>query len=279
MVPDYAPSWSDFLAGLDLYRDAILCGAAAGLVLGYLGVFVVLRRLVFVPLAVTHAAGFGVVLAFFLQIYLGDWVDPTASALLLSIASAAALLISPRRITSESVIGLIYILAASGAVLLGSRISQEAHQIGAIIFGTAVAVRPADLRATLIAGALVLGTQVWTRQGMVFASFDPDGARVQRLPVRALDAVLLLSIGLMVAVATRALGAMPVFAFSVLPAVASLALVRRISSALALAAVLGALCAVVGYVISFFLQLPVGASQTVVAGLLAAVALPLGRRR
>ena len=275
---DYTPSWADFVAGLELYQDAILCGAAAGLVLGYLGVFVVLRRLVFVPLAVTHAAGFGVALAFFFQLYLGDWVDPMASALLFSIASAGALLVSPRRITSESMIGLIYILAASGAVLLGSRISQEAHEIGAIIFGTAVAVRPADLHATLVAGALVLGTQVWTRRGMVFASFDPDGARVQRLPVRALDAVLLLSIGLMVAVATRALGAMPVFAFSVLPAVAALALVRRISSALTLAAAIGALCAVVGYVLSFFLQLPVGASQTAVAGLLAAIALPLRRR-
>jgi zinc transport system permease protein len=275
---DYTPSWADFLAGLELYRDAMLCGAAAGLVLGYLGVFVVLRRLVFVPLAVTHAAGFGVALAFFLQLHLGDWVDPTLGALFCSIAVSIALLSNPRRVTAESVIGLIYILAASGAVLLGSRISQEAHELGAIIFGTAVAVRPADLHATLLAGAIVLAIQLWTRRGLIFSSFDPDGARVQQLPVRLLDSTLLLSTGLMVAVATHALGAMPVFAFTVLPAIAALGLVRRIGGALALAALIGCLCAVIGYIVSFFLELPVGASQTVLAGLFAAVALPLGRR-
>ena len=66
-----APSWSDFVAGLELFRDPIVCGAAAGLVLGFLGVYIVLRRMVFVSAAITHSAGLGVALAYYAQIHLG----------------------------------------------------------------------------------------------------------------------------------------------------------------------------------------------------------------
>ena len=65
-----ALSWSAFWDGWELFRDPILCGAAAGLVLGFLGVYVVLRRMVFVSAAITHSAGLGVALAFYAQIHL-----------------------------------------------------------------------------------------------------------------------------------------------------------------------------------------------------------------
>ena len=79
----------------------------------------------------------------------------------------------------------------------------------------------------------------------------------------------------MVSVTTRALGAMPVFAFSVLPAMTALSLGRRLSAVFTLAAMLGLLSAVLGYLAAFFLRFPVGACQTVVAALFAALAMAL----
>ena len=61
------------------------------------------------------------------------------------------------------------------------------------------------------------------------------GARVQGMPVRALNAFLFVSIGLAVALCTRALGALPVFAFSVLPAMTALVLTSRIGLVFGLA--------------------------------------------
>ncbi len=272
-----APSWSDFVAGLELFRDPIVCGAAAGLVLGFLGVYIVLRRMVFVSAAITHSAGLGVALAYYAQIHLGlaRAASPTGAAFLFGLGSTLLLGASPRRLrlTRESVIGLVFILCSGGALLIGDRISQESHDIHAILFGTAVMVSKADLHATLALGALVLALHLWARRGLVFASFDAESARVQRLPVRLLDAGLLLSVGLMVSVTTRALGAMPVFAFSVLPAMAALSLCRRLGPAFVVAATLGVVSAAAGYVLSFFLRLPVGATQTVLAALIAAVCM------
>jgi zinc transport system permease protein len=277
------PSWAEFIDGLELFLDPMLCGAAAGLVLGFVGVYIVLRRMVFVSAAITHSAGLGVAVAFYGQIHLGlgALANPVLGAFAFGMGSTLLLLANPRRIhlTRESLIGLAFIFASGAVLLVGDRISQESHDIHTIIFGTAVMVSRADLYATLIVGGVVLLLHLWLRRGIVFASFDPDGARVQRLPVRWLDAFLLLSIGLMISVTTRALGAIPVFAFSVLPAMAALSLARRITAVLAVAAILGLLSAVLGYMASFFLRFPVGASQTVVAALFTLVALALGRLR
>jgi len=63
-----------------------------------------------------------------------------------------------------------------------------------------------------------------------FASFDPDTARVSGVPVRGVELVLHLSLAVAVAVATRALGALPVFSFLVLPAGAALLFSERRAS-------------------------------------------------
>ena len=283
MHSELAPTWAEFVDGLEIFLDPMLCGGAAGLVLGYLGVYVVLKRMVFVSAAITHSAGLGVACAFYGQIHfgLGLLASPVLGAFTFGMGSTLLLAVRPERLglTRESLIGLTFIFASGAALLVGDRISQEIHDIHSIIFGTAVLVSKADLYTVLGVGAVVLGLHLWLRRGLIFASFDADGARVQGLPVSALDFVLLLSIGLMVSVTTRALGAMPVFAFSVLPAMAALSLSRRLGSALALAALFGFTAAVAGYIISFFMRFPVGATQTVLAALFAAAAMLLGRLR
>jgi zinc transport system permease protein len=119
----------------------------------------------------------------------------------------------------------------------------------------------------LLAGHLV----GW--RALVFAGYDPLGARVQGVPTRLLDGFLFVSVGLSVALCTRALGALPVFAFSVLPAMAALVITSRIGLVFALAGLFGALSGVGGYAVSYRAELPVGATQTALAALVLGVAL------
>jgi zinc transport system permease protein len=273
-VPSDAPTWADFVASWELFRDPVLCALIAGAGLGYLGVYVVLRRMVFVSAAVTSSAGLGVALAFYAEIHLAAHLDPIYGATALALLASLLLLVEPRRLglTRESMLGLAFAFAGGAAIVVESRISQEAHDLHAILFGSAVLVRPGDLQAVAWA-TLILGVlHVWWFRGLTFASFDEVGARVQGLPTRLLGAVVLLSIGLMVGVSARALGALPVFAFSTLPAMAALALGVRLRLVFALAALLGAASGFGGYLVSFFWDWPVGGSQTLVATVLAALA-------
>lgn len=274
-APFDAPSWGAFAAGWEIFRDPLLCGVAAGAVLGFLGVFIVLRRMVFVSAGVTQSAGLGVALALYADIHFGFHVDPLygAAALALLATLAVSLDTRPLRVPREAVLGLAFALGGGGAVLIGDRLSHEAHEIESILFGSAVLVRPFDLQMVLVSAVLVLVVHGWCLRGLLFASFDPDAARVQGLPVRVLDGVLFLSVGLTVGVSARALGALPVFAFSVLPATTALVLGVRLPWAFAVAALLGALSGAAGYIVAFFYRFPVGASQTVVAAAFMAAAL------
>jgi zinc transport system permease protein len=273
------PSLDDFMLGWKqgIYQDPIFCGILAGFTLGLLGVFVVLRRAVFVTAAVSQAAALGVALAFYLDIHLAFHLPPVVLALVLALATTTVLALpfERLRLTREAALGLAFVTASGAAVLIGDRIAQEAHDVSAILFGTAVLVRSRDLLLVALVAVVVLVSVIATYRGLKFSGFDAEGARVHHLPVRMLDLTLWALVAVSVSVATRALGALPVFAFAVVPAMAALSLVERLSRALALAACLGALAGGAGYLFAFFFAFPVGASQAIVAVALLALCWPL----
>lgn len=272
-----APTFQQLVDAWELFRDPIIVSATAGGVLGYLGIYVVLRRMVFAALALTQAAGCGVALAFFLEIHAGlpkALSNPRAWSLGLTLLATLALQWPGKRvITREGLLALLYLLGGGAALLIGTRISQEAHDIQAILFGTAVVVSQTDVQLVLGVGALIMVWQLWWRRGFTFASLDHECAQVRGLPVALLDASLLLMFAVYVAIATRALGALPVFAFSVLPAMAAVAVCSSPGLAFLLATTLGVVAGAGGYLLAFFYQFPVGASQTVIAATFVLLAL------
>jgi zinc transport system permease protein len=288
-----APTWQEFWANIAIFRDAIITGGLAGLLLGFIGVHVVLRRMVFASSAIAQAAALGVALSF----WIGALVDPTGHAaghaagpnahvtpfifepvLWATVASLLATLVfiaNPVRLhlTRESLLGFVFLASGAGAVIVGDKITQEAHDLSAILFGSAVVVQRIDLVLVSLATVLLLGGHLLIWRALVFSGFDPLGARVQGLPTKALDGFLFVSVGLSVALCTRALGALPVFAFSVLPAMAALAITSRIGLVFVLAGLFGTLSGVGGYALSFRAELPVGATQTALAALIVGVAI------
>lgn len=276
-----SPTWADFVGGWVIFRDPVLAGILAGGTLGALGVFVVLRRMVFVAAVLSQGAGLGVALAFCLHVWFDLHAEPMLGAVTLSLVATALFTLSPERfhVSRESVLGMAWVGAGAAAIVLGDHIAAEAHDINAILFGSAVLVRPIDVALVSVVTLLVVGMLAWWGRGLLYASFDPDGARVHGLPVRLLDGVLWLLVALAVSISTRALGAMPVFAFSVLPAMAAMLLAPRLNLLFPVAGLLGALAGGLGYLLAFFQSWPVGASQALVAGSFVLLAWPFAGRR
>jgi len=276
MDPDAGMTWAEFLSGWDdLFREPVIAGVVGGGVLGFVGVYVVLRRMVFVSAAVTSSAGLGVALSFYLGIHHGTQIDPMYSAVVLSIATMTLFVGEGRRlrISRESLLGLVFALAGGLTLLIEARISQEAHDIHSILFGDAVLVRPFDYKMILGIGITILALHVWLFRGITFANFDTPTARVQGLPVGTLNVFVLVTIGLMVGITARALGALPVFAFSTLPAIAALVIGLRMQWTFVLATVFGAIAGGGGYLYATFEDFPVGGSQTAVASLIVIFAM------
>lgn len=288
-------SLAELWGSWELFSDAIYSAAIAGAVLGFLSVYVVLRRMVFVSAAVTQGAGLGVALMFWLAAvvlthdpdpshatHAGEGpfgIDPVWGAVAMSLLVAAILVPDPERLglSREAMLGTMFVFCSAAAVYLQSKIPQGAHDIRSIIFGTSVLVLPEDRTRLLEVGSLVMFVHLWWFRGISFASFDRTSARVQGLPVLVLDLALFLSIGIMIGVSARALGALPVFALSTLPGAAAIILGRGyLSVTFAMAVVFGVVAGVGGYILAFLYGLEgMGAIQTLVAVAILAAALAI----
>lgn len=280
-----------FFEAYFLWRNAMAAALIAAAMCGYLGVFIVLRRMTFVSAALSQVSGLGVALSFLVGSYLG--VDPHGDAvpwyvspvfLALALSCAASMLLAlptqARRANTESLVALAYLAASASVVLVlaSPRIVQEAHEVGELLFGSAVAVRSQNLQALAAAAVVVAVVHGALFKDFVFVSFDAESARSVGYPVARLHGALNLTIAVAVAMATRALGTLPVFAFLVLPAGAVLLFARRLWQAACLSVLVAVVSAALGYYLSFAYQLPTGPTMAALCALAWLPAALLRRR-
>ena len=135
-----------------------------------------------------------------------------------------------------------------------------------------------NFRLMAVLALLILAVHIWGWRGFSAVSFDRTGALVRGLPVRGLEFGLFVGLGVGLAVSTRVLGALPTFAFTVLPALAAVNVAPNVRSCLIIAALLGAVSGFGGYVLAFLFEFPVGATQTLLAAGFASVTWLFGHR-
>jgi zinc transport system permease protein len=268
----------NFLDGFFLWRDALIASVFVACLCGWLGVYILLKRIVFVSAALPQVSGLGIALAFFLGSFLGEHghavvflLNPWFMALLFSCfaSSIFSLSIDHKRLSGETVIGIGYILSAAFVleILNSPRIVQEAHEIGDILFGNAVVVETSSLYVVIAATLAVLAIHKLFLKEFIAIMFDPEMASTLGLRVRRLNFLLYITFAIAVSVATRTIGALPVFGFMVIPPAASLMLTKSLRGAITVSILIGIFSALAGYYCSFVWSLPTGATMVVVSSL------------
>jgi len=260
-----------------LFWTSITASAVAAALSGLLGFFVVTRRVAFVSAALGQVSGLVVALGFLVGIVFGHdpheptplWLDPVVIAILVTGLVAAALAWLPRvqRTTPESTVAFVYLSAAAAAliVLAHPAIVQEAHEVGDLLFGSSVAVRREHLIELAVVAAVVGVSFIVLFKELVFVSFDREMAQTLGLPVTRLDLWMHLCIGISVAVATRAIGALPVFGFLVLPAGAALLVSESVVGVVILSTAGALFAAAAGFYWSFVESVPTGPMMVITA--------------
>jgi zinc transport system permease protein len=267
-------SLHDFLAAREIWEVPLAASVVAGALLGFLGVYVVLRRTVFVSAALTQLSTLGLVATLLVEervhIESEHSSEQLAVAMAFSVVGALVLgALRARRLPAEASVGAAWVTASALVVLGTSRLVHAAHDLGGMVFGNAVAVSGAEL--AMISGVALVCTALHAAfaKELAFTSFDPETARALGMRVRLWDVVLFLTIGIAIPPAARALGALPVFAFLTLPAAGALLLRVGFRPAFALAGAFGVLAAAAGYVLSWIWELPTGATMVALAALFA----------
>lgn len=264
---------AEFAAAREIWEVPLAASVVAAALLGALGVYVVLRRTVFVSAALTQLSTLGLVGTLLLEERLHVETEHASEQLAVAIAVSVvgALLLGafrPRRLPAEATVGATWVVASALVVLGASRLVHGAHDLGGMVFGNAVAVPASDLAVIAAVAAVATALHAAFAKELAFTSFDPETAQALGMRVRLWDAVLFLTIGVAIPPAARALGALPVFAFLTLPATGALLLRVGFRLAFPLAASFGVVAAAGGYVLSWIGELPTGPTMVALAALL-----------
>jgi ABC-type Mn2+/Zn2+ transport system permease subunit len=267
-----------FLDALPILQNGIVASLLVALLSAFLGVYVILKRMVFISAALSQISSLGVAVAFLITGLLGHHAGevrsgflsgPGLTALLFACCAAGLLArqMSEKKITRESILGIGYVLPTGLILLILDALRAEAHEIENILFGNTVFVPSGQLLVLALTTASVMLVHLLLYKEFIFISLDPETAQASGLRTGLLNQLLFLTIALTISVSIMSVGALPVFAFMVIPASAALLLTNHLKGAFLLSVGFGVSAALVGFYLSFLFSLPTGPTMLSTAAL------------
>lgn len=262
---------SDTITTVLLFKEALYGALVIALGCSVLGVYVVLRRIVFVGAALAQLSSAGIALGMFLYgLGIGGELThhPVAMALILSMVGAIFFGIGGggrAGVPPDAVIGVTYaVAAAAGILLIAKARTGEAHDI--FLQGNILGITHVDTLVLLSVTVPVLILHAVFYKEFLFVSFDRETARTLGYNVRFWNLLLYATLGAVIAYAMQFGGVMLVFNFLVLPAVTGLMLARSMGGIFAIAAASALLAAALGFALSVVFDLPSGPAIIAVSG-------------
>ena len=236
----------------------------------YLGLHVVQREVIFVDLALAQLATLGTTLALILGYTLDD---PIAFWISLAVTFCGAALFSWSRasrkhaVPQEAIIGITFVVAAAGVILLLSRVAGGKEELEHLLTGDILNVTAGDVgkRAGLLA-ALAAFYAIFHHK-FALISTDHDKAAADGVKVLFWDFMFYAAFALIVVSFVRVAGVLLTFAYLIVPAVCGVMLAKSWKGRLALGWGIAAASSLLGLYASFVMDLPTGAAIVVACGL------------
>jgi ABC-type Mn2+/Zn2+ transport system permease subunit len=242
-------------------QRGLVASVLVAAICGVLGSFVVLKGLAFIGDALAHASFGGVAIAFVIgaNIYLGAFIFAVATALSIGAITQRG------RVSSDTAIGVLFSGTFALGILIISRAQEYTTDLFGYLFGDVLSITATDLWSIAILGVFVLALVATFYRQLLFAAFDPTVAAASGLSTRALEYLLLALLGITIVTAIQAVGIVLVVALLVTPAATAYLLTTRFHHMMLASVGFGALSALLGIYLSYYLDLASGAAIIVVA--------------
>ena len=237
----------------------------------YLGVHVVERGVIFVDLSLAQIAALGTTVAFLAGYDLHSGVSYFWS-LGFTIVGAAIFSLTrvhrETRIPQEAIIGIVYAVSAAAAILVMSKAPQETEHLKDMLVGNILAVDMRTVIKTAILYALVGLFHFIYRKKFLTISLNAHNGAADNIPnVKLWDFLFYTSFGFVVTSSVAIAGVLLVFSYLIVPSVAAMLFSRSIGKRLAIGWTMGALVTALGILLSFYYDLPTGATIVCTFGL------------
>jgi len=197
----------------------IISAIFIGLAAGYVGSFMVLRRMALVGDALSHVALPGLAIAILLNI--NPFVGAFAT---LFIGIVFVWLIENRtELSTESLIGLIFTVSLA----IGFLITPQSELLEAL-FGDISKISAVDAYLAVIFSIILVLAMRSISKGFILSTISPDLARASGVKVAKLNFIFLLLVAIAVALGIKAVGSLLMGALVIIPAITS----RNVTSSL-----------------------------------------------
>lgn len=238
------------------FQNALLGSLLASVLCGFIGTYIVTRRLVFISGGITHASFGGIGLGVFLGI------NPILSAMVFSVLSAFGVQWMSRRgdVREDSAIAVFWTFGMSLGIICCFLSPGFMPDLPSFLFGSILTISQADL--WLLATLLVVVVLVFALlyRTILSVAFDVDFARSQRLPVAFIEYLMMALIALTIVSTLRMVGIVLSISLLTIPQMSANVLTHNFKHMIAWSIALGWVDCLMGLGLSYALNVPSGAS-------------------
>jgi len=256
---------------------ALLGALFTGLSAPAIGTFLVQRRLSLMGDGIGHIAVTGVALG------LLTGSSPTLTAVVVAVVGAVVLELvrASGRTSGDVALALLFYGGIAGGVLLTGIAGQSAATLNTYLFGSITTISSTDVWVTAVLALVVVVAAVGLSPQLFAVAQDEEFARVAGLDVRVYNMLISVLAAVTVTVAMRTVGLLLVSALMVVPVATSQQVARTFRTTLATAMGIGTVAAVLGVVVSAYVDAAPGATIVLLAlaGFLAAYPVGVWLRR
>ena len=242
-------------------QRALLAASFAALVCSVVGVFVVLRGMAFMGDAVAHSSLAGMSVAYFFggSVFWGAFAWAVPASLAITYISRRA------NVRLDTAIGIIFASGFAVGIILMSQVSNYTADLFGLLFGNVLGVSWGEVALIgLVAGGVLLVISTLYKE-LLFTAYDATMSAASGIPVRFMQYLLPLLVGITTVASLKAVGIVLVIALLVTPAATATLLARRLPGIITFSIVVGLISTVAGLYLSFHADLPTGPSIVVVA--------------
>ena len=240
----------------------------------YLGLHVVKREVIFVDLALAQVATLGTCVALLLGYHFDDrttfWIS-----LLVTFLGAAFFSWSRSTekgaVPQEAIIGITFVVAAAGVILLLSRVAGGKEELEHLLTGDILNVTRGEIGQRVLVFAGLGAFYAAYHKRFVLISSAPEQAFAEGIRVRLWDFLFYAAFALVVVSFVHLAGVLLTFAYLIVPAVCGTMLAQQWMKRLAIGWVVSAVASLLGLWLSYRLDLPTGAAIVCTSGVMLAL--------
>ncbi|MFN7161338.1 MAG: metal ABC transporter permease [Candidatus Gracilibacteria bacterium] len=240
----------------DFFVRALFMGALMGVVCALLGIFVIMRREALMSHALANTAFLGIAMGLLLGINL-HW---SMFALTLISAVVISYLQQRRSLPEDSLLEFIAQLTFAFAVICISLLQGYRVDLFQYLFGDILGVSSSDVWIQAPILIILLLIFLALKRQFLKLTLSRELAVSQKVPIFFLNTLFLMLVAIVVAIGMKVIGVILISAFLVLPANTSRILSSNFKSMQIGAVIVGLLGSTLGLFLSYYFNIPSGAS-------------------